>query len=204
VPDRIWAFIAVAFVFAVSPGPDALLVINRSITHGRRVALATAMGCAAGLTVWAGLSAIGLAAVFNASAIAFEVIKFIGVAYLIFLGVQAIRRSRHPAGATATDAPAPSHPFVQGLLTNLLNPKAGAFFVAVLPPFVAPQESVLPTTLIFGVVDSLISLSVLTTYCLLALAMGAALRRPRTRRLLDRFTGVVLVGLGVRLAFESR
>jgi threonine/homoserine/homoserine lactone efflux protein len=161
------------------------------------------MGCATGLTVWAALSGFGLAAVFDTSAIAFEVVKFVGVGYLILLGLQAIRRSRHGDASTAPAAAPLRRPFLQGLLTNLLNPKAGAFFVAVLPALVARDESVLPTTLILGVVDSLVSLLALSTYCALALAMGTALRRPRARRLVDRLTGVVLVGLGVRLAFES-
>jgi threonine/homoserine/homoserine lactone efflux protein len=205
-PERVWAFVGVAALFAVSPGPDALLVINRSISHGRRVSLFTAAGCATGLTVWAALSAVGLAALFNASAIAFEIVKFLGVGYLVLLGVQAIARSRHSERSPGVPvaAPHPRRPFIQGLLTNLLNPKAGAFFVAVLPQFVAPHESVLPTTLIFGIVDSLVSLVALSTYSALALAVGTALRRPRPRRILDRLTGVVLIALGVRLAFESR
>jgi threonine/homoserine/homoserine lactone efflux protein len=155
------------------------------------------------LTVWAALSSFGLAAVVDTSAIAFEVIKFIGVGYLTLLGAQAIRRSRRADAHTAPTIVPPRRPFVQGLLTNLLNPKAGAFFIAVLPQFVAPGESVLPTTLIFGAVDSLVSLIALSAYCALALAIGTALRRPRARRLIDRFTGIVLVGLGARLAFES-
>jgi threonine/homoserine/homoserine lactone efflux protein len=132
------------------------------------------------------------------------VIKFIGVGYLTLLGVQAIRRSRGDHAHTAAATTPPRRPFVQGLLTNLLNPKAGAFFIAVLPQFVAAHESVLPTTLIFGAVDSLVSLIALSAYAAVALAIGTALRRPRARRLVDRFTGIVLVALGVRLAFEPR
>ena len=203
-PEHLWAFLGVAAVFSFIPGPDALLVVNRSLSYGRRTALLTATGCAAGLTVWAALSSLGLAAIFDASAVAFSVLKFVGVAYLMLLGVQALRSSWQRDDRTAPNAAPPRRPFVQGLLTNLLNPKAGAFFVAVLPQFVAPGESVLPTTLVFGAIDSLVSLAALSAYCALALVVGAALRAPRARQLLDRLTGVILIGLGVRLAFESR
>ena len=143
-------------------------------------------------------------------------LKLAGAAYLIVLGLLAIRRARRDAAeqlpaasrstspATATGRRPPRWAYGQGLLTNLLNPKAGVFFVAVLPQFVGPGENVLATTVIFAAVDAVISLLALVLYGTLALGAGSLLRRPAARRALDRVTGAILVAFGVRLAATAR
>jgi threonine/homoserine/homoserine lactone efflux protein len=212
VPDELLAFCAVAAVFSVSPGPDTLLVVNRALSHGRRVALLTALGSASGLVAWGLLSALGIAAIFNTSATAFAILKLLGAGYLIFLGLQAMRRAqmsaREPARSRADDPErppaAPRWPFRQGLLTNLLNAKAGVFFVAILPQFITPRDDALTATMVFAVTDAFASLLALSCYTALALAAAGALRRPAARRAIDRVTGGVFVLLGARLALQSR
>ena len=200
VPEELLAFCAVAAVFAVSPGPDTLLVVNRALSHGRRLALLTALGSASGLVAWGLLSAIGVAAIFSTSATAFAALKLLGAGYLIFLGLQALMRREHPRRPAAV----PGGAFRQGLLTNLLNPKAGVFFVAILPQFIMPGDDALTATLVFAVTDAFASLLALSCYIALALAVAGALRRPAARRAVDRVTGGVLVLLGARLALQSR
>jgi RhtB (resistance to homoserine/threonine) family protein len=211
-PEELLAFGVVAAVFSISPGPDTLLVVNRAISQGRSPALLTALGSATGLVAWGLLSALGIAAALSTSATAFATLKLFGAAYLIFLGLQALRRAhrsaREPAGSHrhSPDRPAvpPHRAFRQGLLTNLLNPKAGIFFVAVLPQFVTPRDDALMATLVFAVMDALTSLLALSCYTGLALAAAGVMRRPAVRRAVDRMTGGVLVILGARLAAESR
>lgn len=212
VPQELLAFCAVAAVFAVSPGPDALLVVNRALNQGRRLALLTALGSASGLVAWGLLSALGIAAILSRSATAFTVLKTLGAAYLILLGLQAIRRARRSAaepksmpGEQSIRRPvAPGAAFRQGLLTNLLNAKAGVFFVAILPQFITPQDDTLTATLVFAVVDAIASLLALSCYTALALAAAGVLRRPAARRTVDRVTGAILVLLGARLATAAR
>jgi threonine/homoserine/homoserine lactone efflux protein len=216
VPDELLAFCAVAAVFSVSPGPDTLLVVNRALSHGRRVALLTALGSASGLVAWGLLSALGIAAIFNTSATAFAILKLLGAGYLVFLGVQAMRRAqmsaqmsaREPARSRADDPEhppaAPRWPFRQGLLTNLINAKAGVFFVAILPQFITPRDDALTATMVFALTDAFASLLALSCYTALALAAAGALRRPAARRAIDRVTGGVFVLLGARLALQSR
>ena len=211
-PEELLPFCAVAVVFAVSPGPDALLVLNRALNQGRQPALLTALGSASGLVTWGLLSALGIAAILSSSATAFAVLKTLGAAYLILLGLQAIRRARRSAAEPERMAAeqsircrvAPGAAFRQGLLTNLLNAKAGVFFVAILPQFITPQDDTLTATLIFAVVDAIASLLVLSCYTALALAAAGVLGRPAARRIVDRVTGAILVVLGARLATAAR
>ena len=205
-------FCAVAVLFSLSPGPDTVLVVSRALAHGPRSALLTALGCASGLLVWGIASAVGVAAIFNASATLFTALKLAGAGYLILLGLQAIRRAHHDAaevtettGAQTTNRRQPPRwTFRQGLLTNLLNPKAGVFFIAVLPQFVDATDSVLTTTLIFAIVDACISMFALSLYMTLALGAGTLLRRPAARRAVDRISGASLIIFGIRLAISGR
>jgi threonine/homoserine/homoserine lactone efflux protein len=202
-PEELLAFGAVAALFSVSPGPDTLLVVNRAISQGRSPALLTALGSATGLVVWGLLSAVGVAAVLETSATAFATLKLGGAGYLIFLGTQAMRRGSQKCDPDLPAAP-PRWAFRQGLLTNLLNPKAGIFFVAVLPQFVRPHDDALMATMVFAVTDALTSLLALSCYTAVALAAAGVMRRPAVRRTMDRVTGGVLIALGARLAAETR
>jgi threonine/homoserine/homoserine lactone efflux protein len=138
--------------------------------------------------------------VLNASA-DFTAVKLAGAVYLLWLGLQAIRHAgAHDAAAGARGG----SPFRQGLLCNLLNPKAGIFFTALLPQFVSPQDPALLVSLLMTAIAALASLAWLSVYATVVPRAGDVLRRPRVRRALDRATGAVLIGLGVRLALTRR
>jgi threonine/homoserine/homoserine lactone efflux protein len=188
------AFLVVAVVVIVTPGPDTALTIRNTLTRGRRGGVLTAAGVAVGQVMWTAATSAGLAALLVASQPVFRGIRYAGAAYLIFLGLQALRGGRHAAGARA------GAPFRQGLLSNLMNPKMIAFFPALLPQFATTFAGLLALGLLF----STLTLVWLTAYAVVVAKTGDVLRRTRVRRLLESATGLVLVGLGARLAAESR
>jgi threonine/homoserine/homoserine lactone efflux protein len=199
VHSQLLPFVGAAIVIALTPGADTALVVRNALVAGAAPARRTALGTASGLMVWGAASACGVAAVLNASAEAYTTVKLAGAAYLIWLGVQAIRHAgaHEPAGG-----PRSGSPFRQGLLCNLLNPKAGVFFTALLPQFVSPQDPALAVSLLLTAIAAVTSLMWLTVYATLVPRAGDVLRRQPVRRAIDRVTGTVLIGLGVRLALS--
>ena len=197
-------FALAAALIVLLPGPDTLVMIRSLVRGGRRRGVETALGVLTGLTVWVFAASLGLSALLRASKVGYDVLRIAGAAYLIWLGVtsRVLRRSR------LGDADAPPRRgllgsgFSAGLLTDLLNPKVGVFFVSFLPGFVPHGYSVGWTTLLFGaifIVETAIYCAVLV---LVASRVTAWMNRPRTRRRLDAMTGTILIGFGVRLALE--
>lgn len=202
-------FIGVAAIVIVVPGPDTAVVTKNILVHGRRAALGTSLGVTAGLSVWTLAAALGVASVVRASYVAFTVLKLLGALYLVWLGLQALRAARHTRSdphPSAAGKPAMSAlgGFRQGLLSDLANPKIGIFFTSLLPQFVDPGHPVLLPFVALGGVFVLMTIVWLSAYCLIAARAAQTLQRPRVRAALDRVTGVVLIGLGLRLAIEHR
>ena len=198
-------FAAVAAVVVVTPGVDMALVTKNALVHGRRQALATAFGVNAGIAAWTVAAALGVAAVVQASAAAFAVLKLAGAIYLVYLGVRALRSARRRGRAETPAAAAPlrtAGAFRQGLVSNLLNPKIAVFFTSLLPQFVG--HGTLPALLALGALFNAMGILWLTGYALLAARGRVFLQRPRVQAGLDYLSGVVLVGLGLRLALERR
>ena len=203
-------FIGVAAIVIVIPGPDTAVVTKNVLIHGRRAGLGTSLGVSAGLSIWTIAAAVGVASLVRASEVAFTTLKLVGALYLVWLGIQALRaagrasadRARVPAfGGTGDGAGAG---FRQGCLSDLANPKIGIFFTSLLPQFVSPGHPVLLPFLILGAVFVAMTVVWLLAYTLVAARAAATLMRPRVRSVLDRFTGVVLIALGLRLAAEHR
>jgi threonine/homoserine/homoserine lactone efflux protein len=192
------AFLGVSALVIVTPGQDTALTIRNTLLGGRRSGVLTAGGVAAGQAFWTLAASAGLAALLRASEPAFLAIRLAGAAYLIFLGIQTLLGSRRHA---AEGAPAGRGAFRQGLLSNLGNPKMAVFFTSLLPQFGGTS---FPALLAFGLVFCSLTLLWLTGYAAAVAKAGDFLRRTRVRRALDRITGVVLIGFGIRLATESR
>jgi threonine/homoserine/homoserine lactone efflux protein len=207
---RFAAWIAVAVILIVTPGPDTALIIRQALRGGARAASRSAAGVGAGSSVWALASVLGVAVLLESSAAAFTVLKLAGAAYLIYLGARSLISS---FGATADAAPdsalqrgAPrraSSAFTQGLLNNLLNPKAGAVFVTVMPQFIQPHDSLLRLVLMVACFDFLVVVW-LCAYGYVVSRAGRSRIGVRVRRSLERVTGVVMIALGARLAFDRR
>lgn len=198
------AGLAVLALLTVSPGADMALVAKITFERGRRAALLATLGICSGLLVHATASALGLSVILATSAEAFTIVKLAGAAYLAYLGVQALRSSfRSDAIATPT-ARRRAHPFVQGVLGNVLNPKVAVFYLTFLPQFISPGDNVLVRSLAFAVAHAVMGILWLSAYAYVLSRVSAALARAGVRRWLERVTGGVLIALGARLALERR
>ncbi|TDD17434.1 LysE family translocator [Nonomuraea diastatica] len=198
------AFGGVVLLGAMSPGPDFAVVVRRSAVSGRGHGMAAATGISVGVFAWVVAAATGVAALLAASAMAFTVVKVAGAAYLLYLGVKALRAALRRGGDLTLDVPDPGGrgawaAFAEGLLTNVLNPKAALFFVALVPQFVSSGAS-LPDTLVL----SLIALAGTVAWFLVVANIVGTLRkifaRPAVRKTVDGLTGAALIALGVKLA----
>jgi RhtB (resistance to homoserine/threonine) family protein len=196
-------FVAVALVIVLTPGVDMALVTRNALRHGRRAALLTAAGVNVGIALWTAASAIGIAALVATSARLFDVVKLAGAVYLVYLGVQTLRHRGRAIGVSSARLTS-RRALGQGLLSNLLNPKIAVFFTSLLPQFVDRSAHTLLALLLLGAIFNAIGVAWLTLYALLVARSRLFFLRPRVRRALDAVSGVVLVGLGVRLAFERR
>ncbi len=178
------------------------MVTRQVLAGGRRRGSATALGTAAGSALWAAASVLGVAVLLERSVTAFTLFKLAGAVFLAVLGLRALLRRRHP-----DEAPAPSAgsrgPFLQGLLGNLLNPKAGAIFALVFPQFVLPGDPPLRLLAMLLAYEAML-VAWLNLYSLLLDSAGRSRTGRRVRAVFERASGAVLVGLGLRLALERR
>ncbi|TIC88821.1 LysE family translocator [Nocardioides sp. GY 10113] len=208
-PDQYLAFLLVTGLLTLTPGPDMALVLRNGVRGGTSVAWWTGLGCCTGIAGYAAASALGLAAVLAASATAFTIVKLAGAAYLVYLGARALWHARpgQSEPPLATDvAPVAlldrRAAFRQGLLSNLLNPKIALIFLTLIPQFVSPGEPPLVTTAVLA--GSFLAMAVLwwRSFSLAVGALGRLLARDGVRSGIERLTGVVLIGLGLRVAFS--
>jgi threonine/homoserine/homoserine lactone efflux protein len=199
------AFVGVAVVVIVTPGQDTVLTVRNTLLGGRRGGVFTALGVSTGQACWTVAASAGVAALLQASELAFAAVKLVGAAYLVLLGLQALRDALRlrPRGVPEETAPrglAPPAAFRQGLLSNLGNPKMAIFFTSLLPQF----GSSFGALLALGLVFCSLTLVWLTSYAAAAAKAGDVLRRSGVRRALDGVAGAVLVAFGLRLALERR
>ena len=198
-------FLATSIAITMAPGPDNLQVLARGISQGRAAGLVAALGFAAGITFHTTLAALGVAALLRSSPIAFEVIKLAGAAYLVWIGIKALRSQ-----GLATAHERPPQPlmavFRQSVLGNLLNPKVTLFFIVFLPQFVQPHgtQSVMVQMLELGVLFMLQTVVVFSLFGVCAGMIGGWLkRRPRVGVWLDRLAGATFIAIGIRVALRD-
>ena len=242
---QLLAFLVVAGLLTITPGADMALVMRHALGSGRRQAFFASLGIGLGCLIWGTASALGVAAVLAQSALAFTVLKYVGGAYLIYLGAQALwsavrsesttKRAKDTKEESSSSSsnlrgypsecprrgprlrlrlrrgwPKPpakaasrSACFVQGLLTNLLNPKVAVFYLTFLPQFVASDRPVLPQSIFLATTHVLMGLVWLTLYARFLDRMAAVLLSNRIRRRIEAVTGAVLMALGIRLALAK-
>lgn len=200
-PDLL-LFLITSVAITVAPGPDNLQVLARGMAQGRRAGVAAGLGFASGCLVHTVVAAVGLAAVLRSSPLVFEAIKLAGAAYLVWLGVQALRSRGALAGGMDSAAVPLGKVFRQSVLANLMNPKVTLFFLVFLPQFVkADAADVGWQMLLLGVVFMLQTAVVFTAFALCAGTLGGWLRRrPGAGRWLDRVAGAIFLALGIRVA----
>ena len=204
------AFLAVAAVVIVTPGPDFALSLRNALVGGRAAGIATACGVASGQLIWAVAASLGLAALVAASEPVFRVVQLAGAAYLCCLGAQALASALR--GTTSHDTPrsavtpartARRAGLRQGLVSNLCNPKMAAFFTGLLPQFTGPRADAFLAFLAYGAAFSAMTLAWLTVVAILAAHLHAVLLRDRVRRAVEAATGTLLIALGLRVAAEG-
>jgi threonine/homoserine/homoserine lactone efflux protein len=210
--SQLLAFVAVSAVVICTPGPDTALTVRNAIIGGRTGGAWTAAGVATGQLVWTVAASLGAASLLRASQPAFLTLKVIGVAYLLYLGVQSLR------AAWTTRARTPDHPkasiqlgrgraYRQGLLNDLANPKMAAFFISLLPQFIPTgtgHATALAAFLLLGLLFCLLTFGWLYAYSVLIAKGRRLLDRPRIRRGIDTVAGCALIGFGVRLALTEQ
>jgi threonine/homoserine/homoserine lactone efflux protein len=203
------AFVGVSAVVIVTPGQDTALTIRNTLAGGRRGGVLTACGVISGQLTWALATSAGLAALLLASQSAFVALKIVGATYLAYLGFRGLLAARRRADSSGTHARRPSRAlpartaYRQGLLSNLGNPKIAVFFTSLLPQFAGRHASFFALVAL-GALFAAMTLVWLTGYAIAVAKAGDLLRRPRIRRAIDAVTGLVLLGLGLRLATEHR
>jgi threonine/homoserine/homoserine lactone efflux protein len=221
------AFLIVAGLLTITPGADMALVMRHALGGGTRPAFFASLGICLGTLIWGTASALGVSVVFAQSAPAFAVLKYVGGAYLLYLGVRALREAFGREGRPSASAlraspdregrplrledaeparrgPSRSAAFAQGLLTNLLNPKVAVFYLTFLPQFVAPDRPVLSQSVFLAFMHVVMGLIWLTVYARFIDRMAAVLLTDRVKRRIEAVTGAVLMALGIRLALARR
>ena len=191
-------FALATFLLTVSPGPGVLYVTARSLAQGRRAGFASMFGIEFGEVVWIAAAATGVAALLSASVTALDALHFAGAAYLVYLGIQRWRQ----AGVVTAPLPAPlGRIFLQGFVTQLLNPKVAVFFVAFLPQFLNTSQAIAPQVMVLGIVYIAIAIAVDATYVLAAAAVSRRfMRSPVAQVRTGRVAAATYVALGLTAA----
>ena len=202
------ALAGVILLAAMSPGPDFVIVLRSVLTGGRRAGMACAAGIASGVLAWAVVTSVGIAGLLAASAVAFTVVKLVGAAYLVLLGVQALLAARR-GGYEQTREPEAERTrrsafvaYRQGMLTNLFNPKVAVFFLALWPQFL-PHDASVADTAILTAVAALTSLIWFTVLSNVITVLRRFLTASKVRRTIDAVMGTLLIGIGVRIAVSQ-
>jgi threonine/homoserine/homoserine lactone efflux protein len=199
-------FMTATLALNLAPGPDMLYVSTRSVAQGRRAGIVSAFGIAAGSVVHTLAIASGLAALLLAVPVAYDVVRFVGAAYLIWLGVQALRSGSSPLAARQLAPASEWRIFSQGMLTNVLNPKVALFFLAFLPQFADPSRGPVALQIIalgclFNLSGTIVNIAVA---CLASTVRHWLMPGHRGERIFRWLTGTVFIGLGLRLALADR
>jgi threonine/homoserine/homoserine lactone efflux protein len=194
-----WAFVPIALVLTLTPGPATALVVRHALRGGTAAAFRTVVGNAAGVAGWALLSALGVAALVAVSEAAFLTLKVAGVAVLVWLGVQALRGVRRE-----TEPPGGGQIVGEAFLTSAANPKLAVFFVALFPTFIPAGEPVLPRALAMAALVIAFDFVWYLSLAAVVSRAGRVVTGTRFARRLEQATGVVLLGLAGRLALERR
>ncbi len=209
------SFAVVAGLLTIVPGLDTALVVRTTLTQGRSRGVAVALGINTGVLIWGAAAAVGVSALLVASRLAYDAVRAAGAAYLIWLGTSMLWRTRRRHDGTGRDAagsqPVARQPpggafrwWLRGITTNLLNPKIGAFYLAIMPQFIPAHA---PHLLMGLVLAAIHDAEGITWFIALISAVHLArrfLESNRAHKVMDRITGTVLIGFGLKLALSSR
>lgn len=205
--ESLTTFILASTLLSLAPGPDNIFVLTQSALYGRKSGIIITLGLCSGLIVHTTAVALGVAAIFMVSTVAFTALKLIGAAYLLYLAWQALKASARPlSSVSATAIPGHLALYRRGIVMNLSNPKVAIFFLAFLPQFTDPSTGNMTFQLfLLGIVFILVALVVFSAIaCLAGLIAELFKRSVKAQVILNRISALVFAGLAVRLAFASR
>jgi threonine/homoserine/homoserine lactone efflux protein len=204
-------FIVAAGLLTITPGMDTAMVLRTSTTGGPREGFAASLGICLGLFVWGVSAAFGLTALLAASALAFAIVKWAGAAYLVYLGINLLTKPRSSLrmDRALLDSSTPKgrgsrNAFYRGFLSDMLNPKVGVFYVTFLPQFIPHGVNVAGFSILLASIHVLITLIWFSLLVALTVPLGRFLSKPQVVRRLDRLTGCVFIGFGLKLAVARR
>ncbi|GIC76949.1 LysE family translocator [Moritella sp. F3] len=200
-------FLSTALALNIAPGPDLLYILTKTIANGKRVGIASALGVCSGALFHVASASLGLSAILASSSLAFTIVKYVGVGYLLYLAYQSFRSAGTSLNITPTEAPKESawKAYKQGVLVDILNPKVAIFFMAFLPQFIRDGQGTVPMQLLYlGLLVVAVAVIVEVIYVLLASKLTTKVRsNKRVSVLLDKIVGTVFVVLGLKLAVSS-
>ncbi|OMF60043.1 lysine transporter LysE [Paenibacillus sp. FSL R5-0490] len=202
-----FTFLILSLFVVMSPGIDTALITKRTISDGRTDGYKMGLGITAGSLVHTFAAAFGLSAILMQSAAAFEVIKFAGAVYLIYLGLSSfisMKKKKNADLETEVKSDMKKSAFKQGLLSNVLNPKVAMFFLTFLPQFVKAGENAQQQLIIMGIIYTLLSIFWFFLYVYFINYMREWLMSPKVQRVMEKATGVVLIGFGLKLALDKQ
>jgi threonine/homoserine/homoserine lactone efflux protein len=205
--NELLVFACAALLMVLTPGPNMIYLISRSICQGRKAGFISLLGVIAGFLVHMLAASVGVTALFMAAPLAYEILKWMGAAYLLYLAWQAVKPgARSPFESRQLPEDSPARLFLMGFLTNLLNPKIAVFYLSIFPQFVSPEHgSVFMQSIVLGLTQITVSFTVNLTITLSAANLASWFtRNPRWLAAQRYFMGFVLAGLAVRLAAEQR
>jgi RhtB (resistance to homoserine/threonine) family protein len=210
--SQVIAFTGIAALLTITPGADTMLVIRNVISRGGRAGVLSTLGICSGLFTHASLSALGLSVILVKSAAAFQIVKYIGAAYLIFLGIQSLWRilGREENGFLQIEGDNPhaesnagKKSLLEGFLTNILNPKVAVFYLAFLPQFINAGDPVFQKSMLLASIHAVEGIIWLSFVSIFLDRIKAFFIKPKTRKILEGISGTVLIGFGVRLGMEK-
>jgi threonine/homoserine/homoserine lactone efflux protein len=206
--SSLWSFVVVVGLLTMTPGMDTALILRTAAVGAPRRAWGVVLGIQSGTLCWGVLTSVGVTALLTASHVAYEALRWAGACYLIWMGLSMVWASRHRQPTLPSDETfAVRNDFFpgwrRGALTNLLNPKMGAFYVALLPQFIPSGAPTFAFGVLLACVHIILGTAWSAVLVLLAHRLRRVLQRPTARQLLDRVTGTVITGFGIRLATSS-
>lgn len=197
-------FLVLSLFVVMSPGIDTALITKRTISDGRKDGFSMALGITTGSFVHTFAAAFGLSAILLQSAVAFEIVKYVGAFYLIYLGISSfISRKKKDPAAEQQNAQMKKSAFKQGLISNVINPKVAMFFLTFLPQFIQTGENATQQLIIMGVIYTLLSISWFFIYVFFINYIREWLLSPKVQIIMDKATGLVLIGFGLKLALDK-
>lgn len=205
--SSIYLFTITSILLALAPGPDNIYVLTQGVTKGFKAALITTLGLTSGIIIHTCAAAFGITVIFQTSQVAFDIIKYIGAVYLIYLAYQAYKHRNEPLDLnTKSSTGELKKLYIKGFIMNVLNPKVSIFFLAFLPQFVTPQNGNIPAQMIMlGIIFMITTIIIFSSIGYTGNILSAKLRQnPKIVTYMNTLTSFVLLGLGLKLALSQK